>query len=270
MCVNEYMLNVCNYILFDKSYDWLSIKKSDYSGVYFGFDVCDKMISMVNTNRIIAEMKNVISNGMKVVYVVPPVRESMLEKHTEFLKSILSYEIVNEIVINDFGMLTYIRNVLNWKGTISFGLLFDKTLREPRFPLDCSYYEITQFDNYSISKTLNDLAQNYNVESIELDTLIDKKLSIKQIGLEYKINIWYPRVLISKASICEYALNVDDSLLGSYSCNNKCKRNGKKTRAYKNIYKEGTSIFCIQKEPLEDLIIGRCRAVISEELLNYE
>lgn len=275
--IYEVELNLCDYhgtIQCDdikELYEFFLKKVRDITDVQvhyvrLGYEFCENGLLHTNSDKLLENMQWLNAQGLKIVFVLPPLHQRYMEMYRIFLLKLLEYEWVNEFVVNDIGAIQLIREELGWNGRVSFGRLFDKSIREIRFDVfehwnseKCS--ELA-FSPSVINTYQKDLAKLWNIQSMETDTLPDGVLDVEEWGLAYKIHIHYPRILLSKAAYCEFAQN-DYQFAG---CKGTCLQYGKKIvrEDRRMIYKEGLSIYGIQTKPFKDIVKGKVRLIYSE------
>ncbi len=240
--------------------------------VYIGFEYCDKMVHFFSMRELIAIFNTIENLDMKVTYVIPPVREENFKKHMDILDELISRTNLNEISVNDYGMLNYLHTKRTNNLDIILGRLFDKGIRETR--LNIFESEAVKKNSAEISKTnLFDepylkLFESFNINRIELDTFPDGVQDVSKAG-KLNVSIHYPKVFISRGSYCEagsIGQKPENKFKLSNMCGFECSKIYKKIILEHNcreLIKLGNAILFHQPEPIGDIVNGKFRLVFS-------
>ena len=191
-------LNLCD-ILNEKTAnekifsDLLKIKNGT-NRLYVGSYFCSQyFLKIIWTDRLI-EFCN--KNNLKITLVVPVVTEKdlkiskiLIHKMIEIGKSVL-----DEVTVNDLGMLNYIaKTYTNLK--INLGRLFFKDAREVR---------IAEYSNMrvNISKNLTSYLMEYKINCVELDEIT---MCLDFDNKDRMVSIHRPFCFVTTGNICKYA-----------------------------------------------------------------
>lgn len=167
--------------------------------IYIGSYFCGNYFLHIK----LEDIKTLLSHykdKIRVTLVIPMFSQHHLEQGKRKLSYILenSKNVIDEITVNDYGMLSYIRNTYDIK--INLGRLFMKDYRDPRYG---EYFQQVLkpkiFTNY-----LAELCRKYGIEGMEFDPthqVIDFSKAPKNIS----IGIHTPLCYLTTGQICEFA-----------------------------------------------------------------
>lgn len=283
MIVEELMVNLCDFkgTIYENDFEaiWKKEKKEaqkvgnkTVDGAYFGFEFCANMLSMCKLEKIIEAIDVVKKEGLSVTWVIPPLHERHLEIYKGFLTQLFSKVEIDECIVNDIGTLCMLRKEMEWKKMVSFGRLFDKSVREIRFDVH-KYPQIDANENIFFkpglySGVMQKVAKEYQVERFETDTLPNGVLKTEEWGDGWKVSVHYPRILLSMPACCEFDAVEEErkqKFLFRTNCNGSC-RTYEKTIMAENkpdIKKSGLTVTGCQTEPVKDVVTGNIRMVYS-------
>ena len=201
----EHCLNLCEIspALF-KLYD--SIKRlfeafeqknniSPINRLYVGSAFCDLFFLKSIEPTLEQLFAFCIENNMKITLSVPIFLQNCINQGKEIVKRVIKHygDIIDEISVNDFGMLQFIKDSFpNYK--IRIGRLMNKQMRDPRYP---------DQNNYSLDDFLKCLPFDSNICGIDLDILqsnlsVDKNFQKEFIGFHSQLSY------ITTGNICNY------------------------------------------------------------------
>lgn len=168
--------------------------KNDMHRVYIGSYFCSQYFMKMNwVNLLLDYCKN---SHCKVTLVVPVISEKDVEIAKIKIDEIVNegQDVVDEITVNDLGMLNYICRRYNNMG-VNLGRLFFKDAREPR---------IAEYNELRIKPTKNTSTylENYNIKCVELDLLSSDMVCDESSRL---IGIHLPFTYVTTGNICKYA-----------------------------------------------------------------
>ena len=141
-------LNLCEIlpIVYDLDHTYQKgIKKScelagyqDVKRIYIGSYFCGRYFLSLNLDMLQRLSEWCEENKMQVTLVIPIFSQSLLHSAKEKVAIILGLfgEHIDEITINDYGMLSYIAET--YPKSIQIGRLMNKDCRDPRHP---SYFK---------------------------------------------------------------------------------------------------------------------------------
>lgn len=234
--------------------------------VRLGFEFCENGLSYIKSEALEAKVELAEKKRMKTVFVLPPLHERSLDAYGHWIKHTLFQLPVREYVVNDMGTLYLLRKELGWQGAVTFGRLFDKSMREFRMDLselmDLDKHASTLFQPDMLNNYYQKLAKKWNIQAFETDTLPDGILHVEDWTNLYQIHVHYPRIYLSRAAYCEYGRN---DFCFTSGCGGACAEYGKRIGQNENrmIYKEGLSVFGIQQKPVTEAVTGKIRLIYS-------
>ena len=244
-----------------------AITDIDIKYARLGYEFCENGLLHTNPDKLIENMQWLYGQGIKIIFVLPPMHQRYMEMYQVFLLKLFKYDLIDEIVVNDIGTLSLMREKLNWNGKITFGRLFDKSVREIRLNLFENWnheaYADTAFLPSVMGNYQKKLSKKWNIDSFETDTLPDGVLDATSWDKDYKVHIHYPRIVLSKSAYCEFAQN---NCQFEARCSGTCLKYGKTIvrEGRRMIYKEGLLIYGKQPKPLEEVVNGKIRLIYSE------
>lgn len=167
--------------------------------IYFGSSFCGQYFLHLSDQLIEALMIYCQSKKVHVTLVVPIFTEKHLKKGKEKIANILErYKAcIDEVTINDYGMLLYIHETYQ-EIKLNMGRLFMKDYREPRYE---EYFNETLYPR-GFTQYLNKIIKAYQITGIEFDpTHRSIDFSEKPKGVE--IGIYAPYAYITVGQICQ-------------------------------------------------------------------
>lgn len=186
--------------------------------IYFGSNFCSQYFlnSAAKANEKLIDYAR--ENDISLTLCVPVMSEKDLEKGKQELnKMLLSYgQYIDEVTVNDIGMLDYVCNNFPRVG-VNLGRLFNKDTRDIRYE---------EYANYKYRPKLLTLmspwVSRYSVKSVEFDpthAMIDVS-DIKQIPAMY-----YPYCYATVGNVCEIAainMPLDKKFRPNAPCHTPC------------------------------------------------
>lgn len=233
------------------------IKAQDFTGIFFGSGLCGAHPLMQTAEKLNKYFNIVKEIGLKVIFSIPLVHEREAIIIDNFLRIICQNCTVDEFSVNDIGTLVDLRNKYNWKGKISFGRLFERSMREARYSSEELYLD--KCYRFEMSATYLRLADTYKVTGIVTDTIPNQTIDLSLLDNKFNIYLIYPFIFLSKSAYCEFSALNNDTIekfkLGSH-CRGLCKYYGKEIQGLNTIYREGLIAYCKQKLSLEECVTG--------------
>jgi len=203
-----FCLNLCDILLCDKLLD-IGLKdfienifknnKQTAERIYIGSNFCSQyFLSSKYWNTLFEYLQD---KDFHLTLVLPIFSEKDLQKGKDKLDFVLKQlPKIDEITVNDYGMLDYIQNNYNFK--VNLGRLFFKDTRDIRvFHL---------FKNSCTPALLSTDLEKLNINSVELD-LTHQTLDLSMYkNVNYIFSIHYPLCYATVGNICKYAsINYD-------------------------------------------------------------
>lgn len=138
--------------------------------------------------------------NIKITLVVPIFGEKDINKGKEKIMKLTSdfQNTIDEITVNDYGMLSYIHN--HYSLSINLGRLFMKDYRDPRHQI---YFEGVMKPKI-FTKYLSQLVKDYNITGLEFDPT-HKEMDFSERIEGVTIGIHSPYCYMTVGQICEYA-----------------------------------------------------------------
>lgn len=181
---------------------------SSFCGQYF-LHLSDKLLE-----ELIAVCK---AEQIKMTLVLPVFTEKYLDKGKEKVRElIMQYEgIIDEITVNDYGMLAYMHQYIG-KIKLNMGRLFMKDYREPRY--EAYFNEVLKprgFTSY-----LKRLVKQYGVSGIEFDPT-HRKIDFSEKPEGVTIGIYTPYAYMTVGQICQIG-SISKSIEKKFRPNEPC------------------------------------------------
>lgn len=191
--------------------------------LYIGSYFCGQYFLHLSKKLIESCMAVCKEKGMKVTLVIPTFTERNLEygKRQISLFEGFFYDCIDEITVNDYGMLDYIAR--KYKMPINIGRLMMKDYRDPRYE---AYFNQTikpkVFTSY-----FSKLIKEYPIKGIEFDpTHIGINFVQKPEGLE--VGLHTPYCYMTTGQICQFAStnkDIKDKFRPNSPCQGECRSN---------------------------------------------
>jgi len=184
--------------------------------IYIGSYFCSQFFLNLNIYHL-KELIHICNKyNMKLTLVIPTFSQKDLEKGKNKIKELNSYigNEIDEITVNDYGMLSYIQ--LSYKVFINLGRLFMKDYRDPRH----SVYFHQSYKPKIISDSFYRLLDSHNIIGIEFD-LTHKEIVLSDYPEDLIIGYHSPYSYMTVGTICELgSINKKDSK--KFRPNNAC------------------------------------------------
>ncbi len=184
-----------------------------YVGTYF----CEKYF-LQQSNSSLKELFCLCQDkNIKVTLVIPVFSEGDLETGKERIHQILEYgrNVIDELTINDYGMLIYAKQTFGL--ILNIGRLFMKDYRDPRYE---EYFQILwkpkMFTNY-----FNKILKEFHIHSCELD-ITHKCMILSDIPSDMICGIHIPYCYQTMGRICAYA-SISKEISKKFRPNDFCK-----------------------------------------------
>lgn len=227
----ETCLNLCEIEEFNCIHPAISStrEKITFNRIYIGSYFCDEMFIRINYDKLMSLLDK-ISNSYKVTLVVPIFCQKNLEKGKVTLWQLIKKyrEVIDEITVNDYGMLSTVTSLENQESKenrschdknrfstinhskqlkqiklnhikINMGRLFFKDYRDPRYE---TYFEKI-WKPKVFTEYLKAIIEKYKINEIEIDVThqsLDLSDSPKCI-----VGIHTPYTYMTTGKICEFA-----------------------------------------------------------------
>lgn len=222
------------------------IKESEYTSfyrVYVGSSFCSQYFLSISSSMMWEINKLCKLLKIKITLVIPIVTQRNLNRAKEKLYELLQIagDCLDEITVNDFGMLVYIHE--NYKQYLNLGRLFMKDYRDPRYE---EYFKL-RLQPKIANPTMMDLIKNYQVTGLEFD-LTHNEIDLADIPKEITVGIHYPYCYQTVGHICEAAsipLPLEQKFRPSHPCHLECETLSLSYQTEEGVtyYKQGRVVF---------------------------
>lgn len=192
------------------------------SRIYLGSYYCDHYFLQTSVSRYTDVICFAREREIKITLVIPPLFETNLEKGISLAEKLISEgrDLIDEVTINDWGMLQYFSKVSNVK--INMGRLLQKDNRDPRY---IEFFNETH-THRCFSGFYKQMLSTNNVSCVELDCT-HGKIYIPDLLSDIKVAVHGAWTYMSLGSICLFAsMNKSDNRKFRYAdicsceCNN--------------------------------------------------
>lgn len=167
--------------------------------VYIGSSFCGQYFLHLSY-RLLGELMTVCTKRqIKMTLVVPIFTEKHLEEGKAQVERLLEKfdQEIDEITVNDYGMMEYISKYYPEK-RLNMGRLFMKDYREPRYE---AYFNST-LKPKGFTNQLRELVKKYNICHIEFDPT-HRKIDFSEKPESVEIGLYAPYAYITVGQICE-------------------------------------------------------------------
>ena len=190
--------------------------------IYFGSSFCGQYFLSIKAQVVDELIKVCQKEGYKLGLVIPTFTQKNLERGKKHIASYEKYmgDIIDEIVVNDYGMLDYIYKMYNGKIKLNMGRLFMKDYREIRYPEYFNQvYKPKIFTPY-----LDKLIEKYNIKGMLFDAT-HKTVDFSEKPEEIEIGIYEPYTYMTVGQICELGsthLPIEKKFRPNFGCKQEC------------------------------------------------
>lgn len=177
--------------------------------IYVGSYFCSQYFLSLKFNKLIEIARD---RDMRITLVLPIFSEKDLDFAKEKISKLLqnSEIIIDEVTVNDFGMLSYVQGRFTMK--VNLGRLFFKDPRDVRIS---EYY--LHKGNVNTSSVLKNIVDISKINYIEIDET-NRTVDVADV---FNIAVHVPFCFMTTGNICKYA-SVNKSLEFKYRPNDKC------------------------------------------------
>lgn len=187
--------------------------------IYMGSSFCGKYF-LEQSNQFIKEIKTCAEEiQVPITLVIPTFSQSDLEHGKKKISDILELcqDYVDELTVNDYGMLPYLKK--EYQKPLNIGRLFMKDYRDPRYQ---EYFKMPWrpriFTDY-----FKQILIQYEIKSCEFD-LTHEINDFSQLPPEITLGIHVPFCYQTVGRICEYA-SISKEISKKYRANAPCEQN---------------------------------------------
>ncbi len=188
--------------------------------IYVGSNFCCRYFLkyIASTVERLAKIKSVSEGDfIKLTLCVPVFSELYLEQGKTTIQTLINEysDIIDEVTVNDYGMLDFVCNIGMVK--VNVGRMLNKDARDVRYD---EYFNTSKTPSIC---TLNDTILNrYDINCIELD-LTNRFLNLS--SCKYDVAVYAPYCFATVGNICEYAgvsMPVEKKFRANYICGYNC------------------------------------------------
>lgn len=175
--------------------------KEQVRRIYIGSSFCSHYVLRMQLNHLLELKKVCIQNEIPMTLVLPIFSEELLEPGKHKIAMILSQleQVVDEVTVNDYGMLAYIHQT--YKKNMNLGRLFMKDYRDPRYE---EYFSQTLFPKIFTSYFYQ-LILEYQIRGLEFDKTHESIQFPREERWEgLTIAMHTPYCYMTTGQICEY------------------------------------------------------------------
>lgn len=199
------------------------VKESGYTAfhrVYVGSSFCIQYF-LSTTKECIRKIRSLCEQEQrKITLVIPLVTQKNLLNAKEKIQDIVleAGEYLDEITVNDFGMLSYVSN--NFDRKINLGRLFMKDYRDKRFE---EYFKMPLKPKI-INQIMMEFIRDYKVSGLEFD-LTHREIDLIDVPSYLMVGFHYPYCYQTVGHICEAAstqVSIDQKFRPSHVCHLEC------------------------------------------------
>lgn len=215
---------------------------NDVSRLYLGSNFCSRYFLKfveIALDGVAKTLKDECG-ALKVTLCVPVFSQSYLDGAKKLIISILEKhaDMIDEITVNDFGMLEFATKLNNVK--VNVGRMMNKDTRDIRY---AEYFNTSH--KPEVFTLTNSLFKNYAVNTYEFD-LTNRFVDFRGVNEEYAV--YYPFTYATIGNICEYAgvsLPIEKKFRANYHCAYDCVRflNAYRTREGDEYVKIGKTTY---------------------------
>jgi len=199
---------------------------SNCQRIYFGSSFCSQYFLHLSEEEINGLILVCHKRNMKLTLVLPTFTQKDLDKGKRKISYLSQHfhNLIDEITVNDYGMLKYIKDTYGIK--INLGRLFMKDYRDPRH----DEYFMRVYKPKIFTEYINNIVKEYGIVGFEFDLtheVVD--YSDKPDGI--LIAVHYPYSYMTVGHICELA-SISKEIHKKYRPNAGCKKECHTNRIY--------------------------------------
>lgn len=174
--------------------------------VYFGNEFCERLIPPVH--HVEEVLQACTARKLKFSLVTPYLTDLGMEAVAKILQALSNHAAFDEVIVNDWGLLYYIRT--NYPALkVVVGRLLDKMKRDPRFGRR-DYERLFNGEGLKMLKSpsvsavcYQDFLKHFGVERAELDNVQQGLHLEAPEGI--KISVYLPFGFVTNGRICQFA-----------------------------------------------------------------
>ena len=194
---------------------------TNYDRLYLGSNFCSRYFIKYAETALDSVAKTVDSEcgALKVTLCVPVFSQLYLEEGKKVILKLLNAysNLIDEITVNDFGMLEFASKLNNVK--LNVGRMMNKDTRDIRY---AEYFNVAR--KPEVFTLTNSVLKNYDINFYEHD-VTNRVIDI--LNVKENVSIYYPYAFATVGNICEYAgvsLPIEKKFRSNYYCAYDCVR----------------------------------------------
>lgn len=189
--------------------------------IYIGSSFCGQYFLHLKEKMVKDLVAFCEQETIKVTLVIPIFTEKNLQKGKEKIRqlSLWGKDVIDEMTVNDFGMLGYIHDTYP-ETRLNIGRLLLKDYREPRYP---EYFN-TCYKPRVLTKLFKELVKKYDVKGLEFDRT-HEALDFSDTPEGVEIGLHEPYTYMTVGQICEMgsiSLTPDKKFRPNAVCQEEC------------------------------------------------
>lgn len=168
--------------------------------IYIGTSFCGQYFLNIKEDQILGVMGFCKKQGIKVSLVLPIFTQKNLEKGKKKIKTFEAFFVkeIDEIVVNDYGMLRYIHETYGKQINLVMGRLFMKDYREVRYQ---DYFN-TRYQPKIFGQYIEKLVKQYEIKGMLFDAT-HKEIDFSHKPQGITIGVYEPYTYMTVGQICE-------------------------------------------------------------------
>lgn len=191
-----------------------------FDRIYIGSSFCAPYFLNLNVNLIKSLCLVCEKEHIRFTLVVPIFTQRNLEEAKKRIQTVIESSscYLDEITVNDFGMMEYIHN--NYKMKLNLGRLLMKDYREKRYK---EYFALT-IKPKIFNPVMKEIMKQYHIYGVELDHT-SQKIDLEEAFDGIEIGFHYPYCYQTMGNICEIGstkLTLDQKFRANHPCNMEC------------------------------------------------
>lgn len=187
--------------------------------IYVGTSFCGQYFLHLKDEKINELVKWCKGQHIKVSLVIPTFTEKYLKPGKEKIKTYSQYfgEGIDEVIINDYGMLRYIHETYGEQIKLVMGRLFMKDYRDPRY----TEYSQKTYKPKIFTPFLEKIMERYQIKGMLFDAT-HQTMDFTEKPPSIEVGIYGPYTYITVGQICEIG-SLDKSIDQKFRPNSSCK-----------------------------------------------
>lgn len=222
-----FCINLCDIFSMNETEEYIEMcavkiedmTKKKIERIYIGSYFCDQFFLKFKGYKELLQYCKV--KKIHATLVIPVFSQDSLSKGKKRISEICGYleGVIDEVTVNDFGMLYYIRNLNKYR--INLGRLFFKNPRDCRVP---EYTDSVVSPGF-LSKLGQEIRKKELINCIELDPT-NRVLDVSEIkNSEIEVALHFPFCYMTTGKICKFASihkDIDKKFRPNVNCQMEC------------------------------------------------